>query len=163
MALLRRYSVSQGLMLESAASLAESGGAHAGCVTKVPKLRLQTIERAGRLRVPFTTGVLLGIGETRAEVIASLLAIRKLHARFGHVQEVIVQPFRAKKGTRLAASPDLPEAELLWACCAARLILDGAVPVQSPPNLSADPATLRRLLAPEALRWTTHLLSGLTQ
>ena len=75
MALLRRYSVSQGLMLESAASLAESGGAHAGCVTKVPKLRLQTIERAGRLRVPFTTGVLLGIGETRAEVIASLLAI----------------------------------------------------------------------------------------
>ena len=113
MALLRRYSVSQGLMLESAASLAESGGAHAGCVTKVPKLRLQTIERAGRLRVPFTTGVLLGIGETRAEVIASLLAIRKLHARFGHVQEVIVQPFRAKTGTRLAGSADLPEAELL--------------------------------------------------
>ena len=146
-ALLRRYSVSQGLMLESASSLAENGGAHAGCVTKLPKLRLQTIERAGRLRVPFTTGVLLGIGETRAEVIASLLAIRQLHTRFGHVQEVIVQPFRAKKGTRLAASPDLPEAELLWACCAARLILDGAVPVQSPPNLSADPATLRRLLS----------------
>ena len=95
MALLRRYSVSQGLMLESAGSLAQSGGAHAGCVTKVPRLRLQTIERAGRLQVPFTTGVLLGIGETRAEVITSLLAIRRLHARFGHVQEVIVQPFRA--------------------------------------------------------------------
>lgn len=125
MALLREVSVSQGLMLEGIApSLQQRGGAHQGCATKEPKLRLQTIARAGRLRVPFTTGLLLGLGETRGEVIEALLAIGRLHARWGHVQEVIIQPFRAKDGTRLAASADLPETELLQRLLVTRIDRD---------------------------------------
>eukprot|EP00966_Prymnesium_polylepis_P019514 450090-Prymnesium_polylepis.1 len=200
MAKLRDVSVSQGLMLESAsASLLGPGGPHAGCATKQPRLRLKTIERAGRLRVPFTTGLLLGIGEerrcariphqpalvtghhrlpstaqqqdqaarapaprfdphgrrlaARSDVIDGLLAIRRLHARFGHVQEVILQPFRAKAGTALARTPGLPEAELLWAACAARLLLGDDIPIQSPPNLSADPDALGALLACGVSDW----------
>eukprot|EP00965_Chrysotila_dentata_P235820 6200971-Pleurochrysis_carterae.AAC.3 len=102
---------------------------------------------AGRLRVPFTTGLLLGIGESRSDVLRALVAIRDSHARWGHVQEVIVQPFRAKAGTPMADTPDLLHAELLWAVCAAKLILGASVPVQSPPNLSAAPHELEQLIS----------------
>ena len=144
MARLRSVSVSQGLMIET---LSPSVAAHKGCRTKQPALRLRQLEMAGRLRVPFTTGLLLGLGETRADTIEALLAVRHSHERWGHVQELIVQPFRPKEGTRMAAEEALGEDELLWACAAAKLILGpSGVAIQSPPNLSNDPARLRRLL-----------------
>src|SRR5919201_3992099 len=100
---LRSVSASQGLMLETtAARLAERGGPHWASPDKLPPARLATIAAAGEARVPFTTGLLIGIGETRRERIEALLAIRELGERYGHVQEVIVQNFRAKPGTRMA-------------------------------------------------------------
>jgi len=100
---LREVSASQGLMLESMAGrLCERGGPHFGSPDKQPALRLETLRLAGELSVPFTTGLLIGIGETRAERIETLLAIREVHALHGHIQEVIVQNFRAKAGTRMA-------------------------------------------------------------
>ncbi len=106
---------------------------------------METIRLAGELAVPFTTGILIGIGETRAERIESLLAIRDLHAAHGHIQEVIVQNFRAKPGTKMAgaAEPDLDD--LLWSIAVARLILPDDVHVQAPPNLS--PGVYPRLIA----------------
>src|SRR3954454_7990485 len=104
---LREVSASQGLMLETtAARLAERGGPHWASPDKLPAARLATIEAAGEARVPFTTGILIGIGETRHERIEALLAIREVDERFGHVQEVIVQNFRAKPGTRMASAPE---------------------------------------------------------
>jgi FO synthase len=137
MAGLRKVSASQGVMLESlSARLCEPGGVHYGSPDKLPEARLQTLQVAGELRVPFTTGILIGIGETRAERLEALFAIRDLHRRFGHVQEVIVQNFRSKPGTRLAgaAEPDLND--LIWSIAAARLILGPAMNIQAPPNLS---------------------------
>jgi FO synthase len=137
---LRRVSVSQGLMLESVAGrLMAPGQPHHGSPDKDPARRLATIEAAGRAAVPFTTGLLIGIGETRLERIEALLAIRALHARHGHVQEVIVQPFRAKPKTRMANHPDAPEEELLWTVAVARLILGPRASIQAPPNLSDGP------------------------
>ncbi len=102
---LRTVSASQGIMLESlSARLCEPGGVHFGSPDKRPEVRLETLRLAGELRVPFTTGILIGIGETRAERLEALFAIRDLHRQFGHVQEVIVQNFRAKPGTKLAGS-----------------------------------------------------------
>jgi len=134
---LREVSASQGLMLETtAARLAERGGPHWASPDKLPAARLATIEAAGEARVPFTTGILIGIGETRRERLEALVAIRELHERFGHVQEVIVQNFRAKPGTRMAAAPEPPLEELLWTCAAARLVLGARWSIQAPPNLS---------------------------
>jgi len=134
---LREVSASQGLMLETtAARLAERGGPHWASPDKVPAARLATIEAAGEARVPFTTGILIGIGETRRERLEALVSIRELHERFGHVQEVIVQNFRAKPGTRMAAAPEPPLEELLWTCAAARLVLGAHWNIQAPPNLS---------------------------
>jgi FO synthase len=134
---LRAVSASQGLMLETtAARLAERGGAHWASPDKLPAVRLATIEAAGEARVPFTTGILIGIGETRRERLEALLAIRELHERFGHVQEVIVQNFRAKPGTRMAAAPEPPLEELLWTCAVARHVLGARWNIQAPPNLS---------------------------
>jgi FO synthase len=134
---LREVSASQGLMLETtAARLAERGGPHWASPDKLPAQRLATIEAAGEARVPFTTGILIGIGETRHERLEALLAIRELAERFGHVQEVIVQNFRAKPGTRMAAAPEPPLEELLWTCAAARLVLGPGWNIQAPPNLS---------------------------
>jgi FO synthase len=136
---LRDVSVSQGLMLEtSARRLSERGGPHFGSPDKLPEARLATIAAAGEAAVPFTTGILIGIGETRAERIEALLAIGDLARRFGHVQEVIVQNFRAKPGTRMASAPEPPIEESLWTCAAARLLLDADVHLQAPPNLSYD-------------------------
>lgn len=135
---LRAVSVSQGMMLETTSDrLCGRGGPHFGSPDKVPAVRLATLEAAGRARVPFTTGILIGIGETRAERIEALLAIRAAHARHGHVQEVIIQNFRAKDGTRMAEAgePDLDDH--VWTIAAARLIMP-AMNIQAPPNLQPD-------------------------
>ena len=136
-AALRPVSASMGLMLESTSPrLCERGGPHFGSPDKRPDVRLETVRQAGRARVPFTTGLLIGIGETRAERIDTLLAIAGLQAEYGHIQEVIVQNFRAKPGTRMAghAEPDLDD--LRWTIAVARLILGPDMSVQAPPNLS---------------------------
>jgi FO synthase len=136
---LRIVSASQGLMLESTAQrLCERGGPHFGSPDKQPAARLETLRLAGELRVPFTTGILIGIGETRSERIDALLAIKRLHDEYGHIQEVIVQNFRAKNGTRMAHVPDAPHEELLWTIAVARLILGAGMNIQAPPNLSGD-------------------------
>jgi len=136
---LREVSASMGLMLEStAARLWERGGPHFGSPDKQPALRLETLRLAGELQVPFTTGLLIGIGETRRERIEALLAIRELHARYGHIQEVIIQNFRAKPDTRMADTADAPREELLWTLAVARLLLGADMNIQAPPNLSGD-------------------------
>jgi FO synthase len=145
MAGLRTVSASQGIMLESTSErLCEPGGVHYGSPDKRPAARLAMLRDAGELAVPFTTGILIGIGETRAERLDALLAIRDLHHRYGHIQEVIVQNFRAKPGTRRAdaAEPDLDD--LLWTVAAARIVLGAAMNVQAPPNLS--PGVYQRIV-----------------
>jgi FO synthase len=135
---LRRVSVSQGLMLESASErLCQPGGPHHGSPDKNPAVRLQALRAAGEAAVPTTTGILIGIGETRAERIEALRAIGALHARFGHIQEVIIQNFRAKPGTRMAHAQEPALEELLWTIAVARLLLPN-MNIQAPPNLSAD-------------------------
>jgi FO synthase len=136
---LKESNISLGLMLESASPrLRRSGGPHWKAPDKVPSLRLQTIEQAGRLSIAFTTGILIGIGETAEERIDSLLAIRDLHKKYGHIQEVIVQPFRAKPGTRMALEPEPSTEDLLRTLAIARLIFGGDMNIQSPPNLLSD-------------------------
>jgi FO synthase len=139
MAKLRPVAASMGLMLESAADrLAGRGGPHFGSPDKRPAARLATIREAGELLIPFTTGLLIGIGETRRERIEALLALRQLHQAHGHIQEVIIQPFRAKPGTRMARHPDAADDELLWTIAVARIVLGGAMNLQTPPNLAPD-------------------------
>ncbi len=149
---LRQVSASQGLMLETAAErLSQRGGPHFGSPDKLPAVRLETIEAAGRAKVPFTSGLLIGIGETRRERIEALLALRAAHERHGHLQEVIIQNFRAKAGTRMANAPEPPLEEQLWTIAAARLILPPEVTLQSPPNLRRD--ELRELIAAGINDW----------
>ena len=136
---LRRVSVSQGLMLENASPrLSRRGGPHFGSPDKAPAARLATMAAAGALSVPFTSGILVGIGETREERIESLLAIRALHRGHGHIQEIIVQNFRAKPGTRMAQAPEPDVAELLWTVAMTRHIFGPAMNIQAPPNLTPD-------------------------
>ncbi len=138
MAMLRRVSVSQGLMLETLSDrLCRKGGAHYRSPDKEPAARIETIRLAGELAIPFTTGILIGIGETRQERIEALEAIRDLHDGYGHIQEVIVQNFRAKPRTVMAAAPEPHMDDLLWTIAAARLILGPEMNIQAPPNLSA--------------------------
>jgi FO synthase len=138
-AALREVSVSQGMMLETTADrLSQRGGPHFGSPDKLPARRLETIGAAGEARVPFTTGILIGIGETRVERVEALLAIRDLGERCGHVQEVIVQNFRAKPGTRMAGAPEPTFEELLWTAAVARGLLGAEWNVQVPPNLSYE-------------------------
>ncbi len=152
-AALRPVSASMGVMLETISDrLSERGGPHFGSPDKLPARRLETIAAAGRAKVPFTTGLLIGIGETRAERIEALFAIRDLHRRYGHIQEVIVQNFKAKPGTRMVDAPDLPLEEHLWTIAAARLILGGGMVVQAPPNLHA-PEDLAALLKAGVNDW----------
>lgn len=135
-ALLRPLGPSMGIMLEStAARLCERGGAHYGSPDKRPEVRLETIALAGEARVPLTTGILIGIGETRAERIDALLAIRNLHARYGHVQEIIIQNFRAKPRTKMADAPEPSHDELCWTIAVARLLFGPNMSLQAPPNL----------------------------
>jgi FO synthase len=136
MAKLRRCNVSLGLMLESVSPrLRQRGGAHQQAPDKEPRRRLRMIEEAGELRIPFTTGILLGIGETSAERVASLRAIGDLHAAYGHIQEIIVQNFRAKPSTRMAAAPEPTSMETARTLAVARLMLPD-MNIQAPPNLS---------------------------
>ncbi len=149
---LRRVSASMGIMLESVSPrLCARGMPHFGSPDKDPRRRLETIELAGQARVPFTSGILIGIGETRRERIESLLALRELHARHGHLQEVIVQNFRAKPGTLMAGAPEPGLDELLWTIAVARLVFGPAMNIQAPPNLS--PGVLPQLLAAGINDW----------
>ena len=139
MARLKHVSASMGIMLETSSErLSERGGPHFGSPDKAPAVRLRTIEDAGRLAIPFTTGILVGIGETLRERAESLLAIRSLHLKYRHVQEVIVQNFRAKPGTAMRRAPEPGQDEFLAAVATARVVLGGATNLQAPPNLS-DP------------------------
>ena len=142
---LRAVSLSQGLMLESSSErLCRRGGPHHGSPDKHPRARLASIRAAGAARVPFTSGILIGIGETRQERIDSLLALRALSEADGHIQEIIIQNFRPKTGTRMAERPAPHLEELLWTIAIARLLFEPAMNIQAPPNLS--PGALRRLL-----------------
>jgi len=128
-----------GIMLESAsASLCEKGQPHYGSPDKDPEKRLETIRIAGELNIPFTTGILIGIGETRHECIESLLRIYQLHQQFGHIQEIIIQNFRAKADTKMATFPEPSLDELLWTVAIARIIFGSFMNIQAPPNLSPD-------------------------
>jgi FO synthase len=136
---LRPVSASMGIMLETTAErLGARGGPHWASPDKLPARRLETIRIAGELRIPFTSGILIGIGETREERLDALLALRSLHEEHGHLQEVIVQNFRAKAGTRMAAHPEPSLDDHLWTIAAARVLLPAAVHVQAPPNLAYD-------------------------
>lgn len=144
MAALRPFNVSMGLMLETVSKrLLRPGMAHHRCPDKVPALRLRTMEAAGRLKVAFNTGILVGIGETAEERIDSLLAIRQLHERYGHIQEVIIQNFRPKAGTPMAGWPAPGLGEMLRTIAVARLLLPD-MNLQAPPNLA--PADYRLYL-----------------
>jgi len=135
---LRAVSVSQGLMLESAAArLMRRGGPHFGSPDKEPAARLATIAAAGEAAVPFTSGILIGIGETRRERIEALLALRALHRRHGHLQEIIIQNFRAKAGTRMAGHPEPSLEDHLWTIAVARILFGADANIQAPPNLAA--------------------------
>ncbi|HUL18277.1 MAG TPA: 5-amino-6-(D-ribitylamino)uracil--L-tyrosine 4-hydroxyphenyl transferase CofH, partial [Steroidobacteraceae bacterium] len=152
LAQLRKVSVSMGLMLESASErLCQRGGAHFGSPDKLPARRLATLAAAGELAIPLTTGLLIGIGETRAERVESLLALRTLHSRHGHLQELIIQNFRAKPGTRMALAPEPSLEEQLWTLAVARLIFGAAMSLQAPPNLR--PGELAPLLRAGANDW----------
>jgi FO synthase len=149
---LRDSNVSVGLMLETVADrLAGSGGPHERAPDKLPRRRLQALEAAGRVGIAFTTGILIGIGETRAERVDALLAIRDVHERHGHVQEVIVQNFRAKPGIAMARHPEPDLEELRRTVAVARLLLGPAMNVQAPPNLS--PGTYPALIAAGLNDW----------
>ena len=134
---LREVNASLGLMLESVSErLLLPAGAHDNAPDKKPGVRLRTIAEAGKLQIPFTTGILIGIGENWEERIDSLCAIRDLHERYGHIQEVIVQNFRAKPAIPMRLHPDATQEEMLKTIALARLILGGAMNIQAPPNLT---------------------------
>jgi FO synthase len=135
LALLRPASPSQGMMIET---LRDDLDCHRGAPDKEPARRLATLEAAGELRIPFTTGILVGIGETRADRVVALEAIAASHARHGHVQEVIVQNFLPKLRTGMQRALACPPDEFLWSIAAARLILPDDIHLQAPPNLSDD-------------------------
>ena len=139
---LRGVSASQGLMLESGAErLCRKGGPHYGSPDKRPQTRLDSIAAAGEARVPFTTGILIGIGETRRERLESLLALRELHQAHGHLQEIIIQNFRRKPGTKMQDAPEPALEELLWTVAMARLVFGPEMNLQAPPNLSPGALT----------------------
>lgn len=149
---LRPYSASMGIMLESSAPrLCEKGMPHFGSPDKEPGQRLQAIELAGKRKTPFTSGILIGIGETRAERIDSLLALRDLHEAYGHIQEIIVQNFKAKPDTLMADTPEPDVDELLWTLAVARIIFGAKMNIQAPPNLNTG--NLDRLIAAGINDW----------
>ncbi|MDA7726765.1 5-amino-6-(D-ribitylamino)uracil--L-tyrosine 4-hydroxyphenyl transferase CofH [Pseudomonadales bacterium] len=137
LAMLRKVSVSMGIMLESASPrLLEKGMPHYGSPDKDPALRLETIRLAGEAKIPFTSGILIGIGETRRERIESLLTLRAANVDNGHIQEIIVQNFRAKPETLMANAPEPDLNELLWTLALARITFGPKMNIQAPPNLS---------------------------
>lgn len=145
LALLRQVSVSQGLMLESTAeNLCEPGGPHYGSPDKHPSVRLAMLAEAGRQKIPFTSGILIGIGETRRQRIEALLALRELDDAHGHLQEIIIQNFRRKPGTLMAEAPEPTLEDLCWTIAVARIIFGAKANIQAPPNLS--PQSVRALI-----------------
>src|SRR6204780_785852 len=152
LASLRCVSVSQGLMLESSAErLCARGGPHFGSPDKHPAVRLEVIRAAGEAAIPFTSGILIGIGETRHERLGALLELRALHERFGPLQEIIVQKFRAKPGTKMAGPAEPTLHGPLWTIAAARLVFGPAMNIQAPPNLS--PGALQQIVAAGINDW----------
>lgn len=136
---LRQVNASMGLMLESVSErLLLPGGAHDNAPDKKPAARLRTIAEAGKMRIPFTTGILIGIGESWEERIRSLIAIRDIHQRYGHVQEVIIQNFRAKPTIPMHAHPNAARDDMLKTIALSRLIFGGDMNLQAPPNLTPD-------------------------
>ena len=136
---LREVAPSQGIMLESVAErLCGPGGPHEHAPDKRPATRLAMIRKAGQLAIPFTSGILIGIGETTRERVEALLALRDLHDEFGHIQEIIVQNFRAKPDTPMGGAGEPGLIDLMSACAIARLVFGPAMNIQAPPNLSAD-------------------------
>ena len=151
-AALRPVSASMGIMLESASDrLMQKGEAHYGSPDKVPARRLDTLRLAGEAAVPFTSGLLIGIGETRLERIEALLALREVHDLHGHLQEIIIQNFRAKPETRMAEAPEPSLDELLWTIAVTRILFGPSMSVQAPPNLS--PGVLPRIVAAGINDW----------
>ena len=139
LASLKEVCASAGLMLENITPrLCAPGGPHYLAPSKWPSARLKTLENAGRLKVPFTTGLLIGIGETREERLRSLFAIRDLHQRYGHIQEVIIQNFRAKPDIRMRGCAEPSTLDMLRTIAVARLVLGGDMNIQAPPNLAAS-------------------------
>lgn len=133
------FNPSMGLMLESTSEkLYQSGGPHALAPSKRPTVRLKTLEIAGELGIPFTTGILVGIGESRRDRIDSLLELRRINRTYGNIQEVIIQNFRSKPKTPMQSSPDASDIEMLWTVATARILLGSEMNLQVPPNLSAD-------------------------
>ena len=145
--MLRPVAPSMGMMLETTSRrlFEEPGQVHYGSPDKDPQLRLEVIEDAGRERVPFTTGVLIGIGETLGDRAESLIALRDAHERHGHIQEVIVQNFRAKPRTAMQSAPDASLVEYVAAVAVGRLVMGQGMRIQVPPNLS-DPAEFALLV-----------------
>lgn len=142
---LKKVSVSMGIMLESASDrLTKKGMPHYGSPDKIPARRIETIRLAGEAGIPFTSGILIGIGETRLERIESLLALRDLHKQHGHLQEIIIQNFRAKANTLMANAPEPDLNELIWTIAVARIIFGPKMNLQAPPNLS--PGVLPQLV-----------------
>jgi 7,8-didemethyl-8-hydroxy-5-deazariboflavin synthase CofG subunit len=139
MQLLQPVNASMGMMLESTSlRLMKRGQAHHQCPDKFPSTRLKALQHAGELGIPFTTGILIGIGETLDERVDALLAIRDLHEKYGHIQEVIAQNFRAKPDTRFAGMPEPTTLDLARTAAVARLIFGAEINLQVPPNLSHD-------------------------
>lgn len=149
---LRAVSASMGIMLETASDrLAERGMVHHGSPDKIPSVRLNTIRAAGELNIPTTSGILVGIGETMRERVEAILALRDLHHRYGHVQEVIVQNFRAKPGTKMAGHSEPSPDDFCRTIALARLALGPSISIQAPPNLS--PEILPRLIGAGINDW----------
>jgi 7,8-didemethyl-8-hydroxy-5-deazariboflavin synthase CofG subunit len=152
LAALREVNVSMGIMLETVADrLLGRGLAHDNAPDKVPARRLRTIGLAGKLGIPFTTGILIGIGESPRERVDALVAIRDLHERWGHIQEVIVQNFRAKPRIPMRDAPEPTLDDLLRTVAVARLVLGPDVNIQAPPNLT--PGVYPKLLAAGLNDW----------
>lgn len=136
---LRPVAFSMGMMLESLApQLTDRGGAHFAAPDKSPELRRAALLAAGEAHIPFTTGLLVGIGESRADRLSDLAFIAEAQAKYGHVQEVIIQPFRAKSDTRMRDTADADDYELLWTIAAARYVLPETIIIQTPPNLTSE-------------------------
>ncbi len=141
--MLRPVSASMGIMLETASGrLSEKGMPHYGSPDKKPDVRLETIRLAGVAKIPFTSGILIGIGETRREQIESLLELRDLHDEYGHIQELIIQNFRAKPGTKMASAPEPTLEDYQWTLAMSRILFGPEMNIQAPPNLSPDDLTL---------------------
>ena len=139
---LKDVSASMGIMLENVSErLCEKGQVHYGSPDKHPRLRLQTIEDAGKVAVPFTTGILIGIGETREERLDSLLALRDLHLKYGHIQELIIQNFVPKADTKMARVAPPDNDDFLWTVAMARIIFGASMSIQAPPNLNPGKLT----------------------